>query len=41
MVTKGRVTRFEDISWRRNDDPRDWLNINDLFGRKLVPRNYA
>jgi mannose-6-phosphate isomerase-like protein (cupin superfamily) len=28
---EGRVIRLEDVPWRRNDDPRDWLNYKRLI----------
>jgi quercetin dioxygenase-like cupin family protein len=31
MPTKGSVIRYEDVLWRRNDDPRDWLNFKRLI----------
>ncbi|MFH0850448.1 MAG: cupin domain-containing protein [Candidatus Bathyarchaeota archaeon] len=31
MPAKGKVVRLEDIPWRRNDDPRDWLNYKRLL----------
>lgn len=30
MGVKGKVIRYEDVPWRRNDDPRDWLNFKRL-----------
>jgi len=31
MPKKGKVIRLEDVPWRRNDDPRDWLNFKRLL----------
>ena len=31
MPAKGNVIRLEDVPWRRNDDPRDWLNFKRLI----------
>jgi mannose-6-phosphate isomerase-like protein (cupin superfamily) len=31
MPADGRVIRFDDVPWRRNDDPRDWLNFKRLI----------
>ncbi len=31
MTKQGRVTKLEDIPWKRNDDPRDWLNYKRLI----------
>ena len=31
MPKEGRVVRLEDVPWRRNDDPRDWLNFKRLL----------
>ena len=30
-MVEGRVTRYEDVPWRRNNDPRDWLNFKRLI----------
>jgi len=31
MPKKGSVTKYEEVPWRRNDDPRDWLNFKRLI----------
>jgi len=31
MPAEGKVIRFDDVPWRRNDDPRDWLNFKRLI----------
>ena len=28
---KSRAIRLEDVAWKRNDDPRDWLNYKRLI----------
>jgi oxalate decarboxylase/phosphoglucose isomerase-like protein (cupin superfamily) len=30
LIKKGSVTRLEDLEWKRNYDPRDWLNYKRL-----------
>lgn len=34
MSTVKKAIRFEDVPWRRNDDPRDWLNYKRLIWRE-------
>ena len=31
MTAEGKVIRYDDVPWRRNDDPRDWLNFKRLI----------
>ena len=31
MPKKGSVTKYEEVPWRRNDDPRDWLNFKRMI----------
>ena len=31
MPAEGKVIRYDDVPWRRNDDPRDWLNFKRLI----------
>ena len=34
MAKLKRVIRLEDVPWKRNDDPRDWLNYKRLIWRE-------
>jgi mannose-6-phosphate isomerase-like protein (cupin superfamily) len=31
MTAEGKVIRYDDVPWRRNNDPRDWLNFKRLI----------
>lgn len=31
MPAERKVIRYDDVPWRRNDDPRDWLNFKRLI----------
>ena len=31
MPAEGKGIRYNDVPWRRNDDPRDWLNFKRLI----------
>jgi mannose-6-phosphate isomerase-like protein (cupin superfamily) len=31
MPAEEKVIRYDDVPWRRNDDPRDWLNFKRLI----------
>ena len=39
MPKKGSVTKLEDIPWKRNDDPRDWLNYKRLVWEQTGSEN--
>jgi len=41
MSVKGKVIRFEDIPWRRNDDPRDWLNFKRLLWEETGVKEFC
>jgi len=34
MAKLKRAIRLEDVPWKRNDDPRDWLNYKRLIWRE-------
>ena len=34
MTKKSYATHLDDIPWKRNDDPRDWLNYKRLIWRE-------
>ena len=41
MSVKGKVIRLEDIPWRRNDDPRDWLNFKRLLWEETGVKEFC
>jgi len=41
MSAKGKVIRLEDIPWRRNDDPRDWLYFKRLIWEETGSKEFC
>ena len=35
MPKEGQAVRYDDVPWKRNDDPRDWLNYKRLIWEQM------
>ena len=40
-LVKGRAIKLEDIQWKRNDDPRDWLNYKRLIWEETGAKEFC
>ena len=38
MSRRSRAIRYDEVPWRRNDDPRDWLNFKRLIWEETGSR---